>query len=126
MALALVAVVGAADDVPARRTALLIELGRCRSALPKDAQYAVSPCAEKAVAVLAGASKEEVLSKLGNPSFCILTTGEVKLSGDALCSTALSFGYSFYILKGVGGGPELILNFGKDQVVQAASWMHTQ
>ena len=67
------------------------------------------------VEALHGVSRQAVLSAMGRPDNCVK---------DAECSDLVNWSYSFlHLPKGFrGGGPELMLFFGKSSAVKEAKW----
>jgi len=129
LSLALIAANTGATEPPSRNTVFASFHG-CLVALETPSQEPItSPCADTDASALIGASREAILSGLGNPSWCT--------EGDALrfitwseprCDAAPNWGYSFYRLHegSRGGGPELLLEFGPGRAVKAAKWLRSK
>jgi hypothetical protein len=106
---------------------LLGEFRSCLEALPSQSTSAVvSPCAERDARLLSGITRAAFLAKLGFPDWCTSSKGQVLLWSEQTCTSARTWGYSFYRLAGVGGGPELQVTFSDRQLSTAVVWLHTQ
>lgn len=106
---------------------LLGELRSCLDALPKkDAATVVSPCADKNARLLSGVPRATFLARLGRPDWCTSSKGQLAPWSEQTCVSAPTWGYSFYRLVGIGGGPELRVMFGTHQLSTSVAWVHTQ
>ena len=106
---------------------LFVEFRSCLYALPKQGDSTVvSPCAHKEAASLSGVSRAMFLAKLGRPDWCAFPKRQLLPWSEQTCAPAPVWGYSFYRLVGIGGGPELQVTFGNLQVSTAVAWVHTQ
>ncbi|MCX5842251.1 MAG: hypothetical protein NT022_00615 [Deltaproteobacteria bacterium] len=70
---------------------------------------------------LIGLSRSQISSALGEPNTCVSIMA-------APCQDKSDLFYSFYKLPKNyrGGGPELLLKFGKNDVCKSATWAFTQ
>lgn len=117
----------AEPSLSAEQERLFGEFRACIDALPKRSTLAVvSSCAEKDARLLSGVTRATFLAKLGHPDWCTSSTGRLELWSEQACSSAHTWGYSFYRLAGVGGGPELKITFGDRQLSIVAAWLYTQ
>jgi hypothetical protein len=126
--LCLLPLIATADpSVSSEQDRLLSELRSCLNALPRrSASTVVSPCAEKDVRLLSGIARVTILAKLGRPDWCSSSQEQFMPWSEQACASAPAWGYSFYRIPAVGGGPELQVDFSSLQVATAFKWVHTQ
>lgn len=106
---------------------LLGELRSCLDALPRrSASTIVSPCAEKDVRSLLGIARVTFLAKLGRPDWCSTAQEQFMPWSEQTYVSAPTWGYSFYRIPALGGGPELQLTFSSLQEATAVEWVHTR
>jgi len=106
---------------------LFAELRACLNALPRQgASTAASPCAGKDVRALAGTARAAFATTLGHPDWCRSAQGQITPWSEQSCASAPAWGYAFYRLAGVGGGPELEVRFGDHALSTTFTWVHTQ
>jgi hypothetical protein len=88
---------------------------------PVDKPFAITDTPRQDVSFLVGQSRSQIKSSLGTPNVC----GTVM---PAPCEHQGDWFYSFYKLPTgwLGGGPELFLTFGKDDICSSAKWVFTQ
>ena len=84
---------------------------------PADKPF-TAPC--PAVSALPGLSREQIKAALGTPHLCGPDWAPFAHEGDWF--------YSLYKLPNtmVGGGPELVLQFGRGDICTSATWVNTQ
>jgi len=84
---------------------------------PADKPF-TAPCPD--VSALPGLNREQIKAGLGTPHLCGPDWAPFAHEGD--------WYYSFYKLPKtwVGGGPELVLQFGRDDICTSAKWVGTQ
>jgi hypothetical protein len=106
---------------------LLSELRSCLNALPeRSTSTVVSPCAERDVRLLSGIARATFLAKLGHPDWCSSSQDQFMPWSEQTCASAPTWGYSFYRIPALGGGPELQVTFGSLQTATAVEWIHTR
>src|SRR6266446_9485992 len=96
-----------------RQQDLLSEFGSCLRSLPERVESAfISSCAQKDATRLIGISRATLLSDLGHADWCKLGPNtQLLLWSDRACAGSPIWGYSFYRIPAVGGGPELQFTF---------------
>ncbi len=111
-----------------RQQALLSEFASCLRSLPPRVQSTlISPCAQRDATQLMGISRTTLASSLGHPDWCKPgASAQLLLWSDRVCAGSPIWGYSFYRIPAVGGGPELQLTFDESQTSAAVSWVRTQ
>jgi hypothetical protein len=95
------------------------------SSAPADKPFRESP---QNASALVGLSRAEIRDHLGEPHVCDypkLAPNEMMV---APCEHNGEWFYSFYKLPDnmLGGGPELLLHFGNDDLCTSAKWVFTQ
>ncbi len=100
-----------------RRQAVLSEFGSCVRSLPEKVETTfISPCAQRDATLLVGISRATLASGLGHPDWCKPGPNAQLLPwSDRACAGSPIWGYSFYRVPAVGGGPELQFTFDGSQ-----------
>jgi len=108
---------------PPTRTELLEKLHRCRDELakgPPTGQFA-SPCTKLDLSPLNGISRSDLVSSLGQPTFCMgMTEGGFPRGPD--CPPQLDPKWSF----GGTGGPELACATDEQQRCELVRWLRSE
>ena len=98
--------VSAEPTLTAQQEDLLSEFRSCLSSLPKQVtSTVVSPCAEKNATLLRGIPRATFASRLGHPDWCKSAQQSLLPWSKQSCASSSVWGYSFYRLVAVGGGP---------------------
>jgi hypothetical protein len=113
-------------EIPPAAQKSLHELRIVLDALRPTTNFPAQPTAD--ITVLVGLTRSQIRASLGKPYVCDypkLAPNEVMV---APCEHNGDWVYSFYRLPPTyfGGGPELLLSFGSDDVCTAAKWVWTQ
>jgi hypothetical protein len=111
---------------PPTRAQLLEKLHQCRDELAtgkaKTPGWFVSPCTKLDLAPLSGVSRAELVSVLGQPTFCV-GMGEGSYPGGPDCAPQLDPKWAFY--KGGGSGPELTCETDEKQHCELVRWLRS-
>ena len=105
---------------------LMREFHRCLEERSSDPTQPTSTCTIKNADVLVGVSRAELLSGLGDPSFCIGARNEFLAWRRPECDGRLGIGYEFdrpSCRTCVGGGLELIFAFDSADRVKSTRWV---